>query len=248
MKTARRRILFAVGCLAISLACFVAAQEKHDNPDMRQRLENRTERANEGIHAAEAEEGAGNANAGVAEILGATTENAAHTAEAWGRRFGLGAKTSFTVSLLVNFTGIALFIWLLLKAKLPQAFRERTAAIQKGIREAQAASADANRRLSDIEARLSKLDTEIAQIRQSAERDAAAEEERIRKTAEQDAQKIIEGAEAEIEAFARNARRELKGYAASLAVDLAGSRIRVDESTDRALVREFVGQLGKDSQ
>ena len=248
MKTIRRRVLFVVGCLAILLAGFAAAQEKQNSPDERQRLENRTQRADKGITAAEAEEGAGNANTGVAEILSATTENAAHTAEAWGRRFGLGAKTSFTVSLLVNFAGIALFIWLLLKAKLPQAFRERTAAIQKGIREAQAASADANRRLSDIEARLSKLDTEIAQIRQSAEREAAAEEERIRKAAESDAQKIIEGAEAEIEAFARNARRELKGYAASLAVDLAGRRIQVDEPTDRALVHEFVGQLGKDGQ
>ena len=191
---------------------------------------------------------AGNANAGVAEILSATTEKAAHTAEGWGSKLGLSPGASFAVSLGVNFAGIALFIWVLLKTKLPQAFRERTAAIQKGIREAQAASADANRRLSDIEARLSKMDAEVAEIRQSAEREAAAEEERIRKAAEHDAQKIVEGAEAEIQAFARNARRELKGYAASLAVDLAGRRIKVDESTDRALVREFVGQLGKDGQ
>lgn len=196
---------------------------------------------------ASAEE-AGNANAGVAEILSATTEKAAHTAEGWGSKLGLSPGVSFAISLGVNFAGIALFIWVLLKSKLPQAFRERTAAIQKGIHEAQAASADANRRLGDIEARLSKLDTEIADIRQSAEREAAAEEERIRKAAEHDAQKIVEGAEAEIQALARNARRELKGYAASLAVDLAGRRIKVDEPTDRALVREFVGQLGKDGQ
>jgi len=46
----------------------------------------------------------------------------------------------------------------------------------------------------------------------------------------------------------RNAQRELKGYAASLAVDLAGRQIRVDDATDHVLVREFVGRLGKDGQ
>ncbi len=58
----------------------------------------------------------------------------------------------------------------------------------------------------------------------------------------------MQAAETEITAIARNARRELKGYAASLAVDLAARRIRVDEPTDHALVREFVDQLGKDGK
>lgn len=191
---------------------------------------------------------AGNANAGVAEILTATTEKAAHSAEGWGRRLGLGKDASFAISLAANFAGIVLFCWALLKSRLPQAFRERTATIQKGIREAQTASADASRRLSEIEVRLGKLDAEVAEIRQTAERDEAAEEERIRQAAEQDKQKIVESAETEIEAIARNARRELKGYAAALAVDLAAREIRVDESTDHALVREFVGQLGKDGE
>jgi len=40
----------------------------------------------------------------------------------------------------------------------------------------------------------------------------------------------------------------LKGYAAALAVDLASRKIKVDEPTDKALVREFVDQLGKDGK
>jgi F-type H+-transporting ATPase subunit b len=193
-------------------------------------------------------ESGGGANAGVAEILANTTESAAHKAESWGSRLGLGKDVSFGISLAVNFAGIVLFCWVLLKSRLPQAFRERTVAIQKGIRDAEAASADASRRLTEIEARLGKLDSEVAEIRQSAEHEAAAEEERVRQAAEQDKQRIIQGAEAEIEAMARNAQRELKGYAASLAVDLAGRQIHVDDSTDHVLVREFVGQLGKDGQ
>lgn len=231
----RWRALLAVSLFAFLLAGAVSAQEA-------------TAPAAQTGQSSEAAAGqeSNNANAGVANILTNTTEQAAHTAETWGQRLGLGPGLSFTISLAVNFAGIVLFCWVLLKTRLPQAFRERTATIQKGIREAQAASADATRRLSDIEARLSKLDTEVEEIRHAAERDAAAEEERIRQAAEHDKQRIIEGAEAEIDAIARNARRELKGYAATLAVDLAASRIRVDEPTDHALVREFVDQFGKD--
>lgn len=197
---------------------------------------------------AASEPGAGDANAGVSAILTKTTEQAAHSSEKFGNKLGLGPDLSFWLSILLNFGGVAAVVYVILKSKLPQAFRDRTVAIQKGIKEAQAASADAARRLGDIESRLSKLGSEVAEIRASAEREAAAEEERIRQSAEEDKQKVVQAAEAEIAAIARNARRELKGYAASLAVDLAGREIRVDEPTDQALVRDFVGQLGKDGK
>ena len=191
---------------------------------------------------------AGDANKGVAQILAKTTDQSAHSAETWGRKLGLGPAVSFAISLALNFAGIALFVYLLVRSKLPQAFRDRTAAIKKGIQEAQAASADATRRLTDIEVRLSRLDSEVEEIRRSAEQEAAAEEERILQAAQGDKQKVVEAAEAEIQAIARNARRELKGYAASLAVDLAARRIHVDEPTDHALVRDFVDRLGKDGE
>ena len=233
MSKLRRRYLVGLAVLFFFLAGTAFAQEASEHS------------AANSQPSEAADANAGNANAGVAEILTKTTEEAAHTAESWGRRLGLGKDASVGISLAVNFIGIVLFCWVLMKSRLPQAFRERTATIQKGIREAQAASADASRRLGEIEVRLGKLDAEVAEIRQTAERDETAEEERIRQAAEQDKQKIIESAETEIEAIARNARRELKGYAAALAVDLAARDIRVDESTDNALVREFVGQLGK---
>ncbi len=194
------------------------------------------------------ESGPTNPNAGVGEILAKTSEQAASTSEKWGRKLGIGPDLSFGISLFLNFAGVAFVCYVLMKSKLPQAFRERTAAIQKSIKEAQAASADATRRLSDIEARLARLDTEVETIRATAEREAAAEEEHIRQAAEEDKQKVVQAAETEITAIARNARRELKSYAASLAVDLASRNIRVDEPTDHSLVREFVDQLGKDGQ
>jgi F-type H+-transporting ATPase subunit b len=188
------------------------------------------------------------ANAGIGDILAKTTEQAAHTAEKWGHSLGIGPKASFSLSVGFNFLALFMICYVLLKSKVPQAFRERTLSIQKGIREAQAASADAARRLTDIEARLGKMDVEVEQIRAAAEREAVAEEARIRQAAEEDKKKVVQTAEAEIDAITRNARRELKGYAASLAVDLAGRQLRIDDSTDHALIREFADQLGKDGK
>lgn len=190
----------------------------------------------------------GGANDSIAMILEQTSERGAHSAEKWGRKLGIGPYASFAISLALNFAGVALFFYILFRSSLPKAFRDRTEAIRKGIREAQAASAEATRRLTDIEERLSKLDNEIAAIRSTAEQESAQEENRIHVAAEEDTRKVLEAAETEITAIARNARRELKAYAADLAVDLASRRIHVDDSSDKALVRDFVDQLGRDGR
>ncbi len=165
-----------------------------------------------------------------------------------GGYIGIGPHGMYWVSLCANFVILALFFWMLLKSKLPHMFRDRTTAIQKALKEAQAASAEASRRLADIEARLSKLDVEVNEIRAGAEREAAAEEQRVREAAEEDKRKVVDSAEAEIAAIARTARHDLKSFAASLAVDIASRKIKVDDNTDQALVRNFVSHLGKDGE
>ena len=132
------------------------------------------------------------------------------------------------------------------KKNLPAVFRNRTASIQQAMAEARAASEDANRRLADIESRLSRLDSEIAtcalprkkkpQPKKSASRAATADE----------MQKVVESAEQEIAAAAKNARRELRAYAANLVVSLAEKQIKVDAATDQALVQGFAKRLASD--
>ena len=165
-----------------------------------------------------------------------------------GRMIGIGPHGMYWVSLAINFVVLAAFFWMLLKSKLPQMFRDRTTSIQKALTEARAASAEASRRLGDIEARLAKLDVEVSEIKAGAERESAAEEERMRSAAEEDKRKVVDAAEAEIAAIARSARHDLKGFAAALAVDIASHKIKVDNNTDQALVREFVTRLGKDGE
>jgi F0F1-type ATP synthase membrane subunit b/b' len=112
------------------------------------------------------------------------------------------------------------------------------------MQEAQKAGEQARRRLAEIESRLMKLDVEIGMMRDTAEKEAAAEEARIQAAAEEDARKMLESAQLEIAAALKAARRELTAYAADLAVGLAQQQIHVDAATDQSLVRNFAGQLG----
>lgn len=163
------------------------------------------------------------------------------------RHAGLNLQQSYWLSVLLNFVVIiAVVVWAGRKF-LPGAFRDRTAAIQKAMQEAQQASEEARRRLAEIESRLMKLDVEIRAMRDAAEKEGAAEEARIKAAAEEDARKIVTSAEQEIAAAAKAARRQLTAYAADLAVGLAQKQIHVDSATDQALVRNFGGQLGASS-
>jgi F-type H+-transporting ATPase subunit b len=163
------------------------------------------------------------------------------------RLTGLNLRQSYWLSMALNFAVIAgVLIWAGRKY-LPGMFRDRTAAIQKAMQEAQKASEEARRKLAEIESRLQKLDVEIGMMRDSAEKEGAAEEARMQAAAEEDARKIIASSEQEIAAAAKAARRQLTAHAADLAVGLASKQIRVDAATDQALVRNFAAELGSAS-
>ncbi len=157
---------------------------------------------------------------------------------------GLDLRKAYWLSMVTNFVVIAALIVWAGRKYLPGLLRDRTAAIQKAMQEAQKASAEARHKLAEIEARLMKLDAEIEVIRDAAAKEGAAEAERIKAAAEEDARKIVAAAEQEIAAAAKAARRQLTAHAADLAVGLAQKQIRVDAATDQSLVRNFAGQLG----
>ena len=155
----------------------------------------------------------------------------------------LSPNGGYWVGIFFDFAILALLIAVMLKKNLPSMFRTRTQSIQRGILEARKASEEANRRLAEIEARLGKLDAEIAALRTAAEQETATEEKRIQAAAELDARRMLENAAAEIAAAAKVARRELKAFTADLAVGLAERRIQVDAPTDQEIVRAFTREL-----
>ena len=160
---------------------------------------------------------------------------------------GLNLQQAYWMSVLLNFVVIAAVILWAARKYAPGMFRDRSAAIQKAMQEAQMASEEARRRLAEIESRLMRLDGEIGMMRDSVEKEGEAEEARIQAAAQEDARKIVASAEQEIAAAAKAARRQLTAYAADLAVGLAQKQIKVDAGTDQALVRNFSSQLGSEN-
>ena len=150
------------------------------------------------------------------------------------------AGTAFEV---LNFVILAALMGWLLARLLPKTFRNRTSVIQKQLVDARSATEEANARLNNVEARLGKLDGEIAALRTQAERDAAAEGERMRASVEEEKAKILAAAEQEIATATTQARRQIQTFAAELAIDQAAKKLVVSAETDRLLVQEFARRL-----
>ena len=145
----------------------------------------------------------------------------------------------------INFAIVAgVIIWVFGKL-LPPVFRKRAEAVSSAITNATSAKAAAEAQLRDAETRLANLQKEVAELNAFAERESAAEVERLRALTQSDVQKIAAAAKAEIEAAERAARLELKALAANLAVAGAESLL-VKQLTPKAqgsLISNFVKNL-----
>jgi len=160
-----------------------------------------------------------------------------------GKMFGMDAEQAATSFEIFNFAILAiLLVWLLVKT-LPKTFRNRSGVIQKQLVDARTATEEAAMRMSGVEARLSKLDEQIAAMRAQAEKDSAADERRIKASVEEEKQKILTAAEQEIVSATTLARRQLQQYAAELAIDQAAQKLVVSAETDRLLVQAFANRL-----
>ena len=240
MRTARK--IFALSVLSLLLAAgtrlSLRAQEPAPSPSQPQ-PGSEPARVGPGRQLAhESREAAGQEKDEMAEFK----ESA--SVRAIAKLTGLNLQQSYWLSIILNFAVIAIVIVWAGRKFLPGIFRDRTAAIQKAMLEAQKASEEARAKLAEIEARLGRLSAEITAMRDAAEKEGSAEVTRIEAAAKDDAHKIVVSAEQEIAAAAKAARRQLTAHAADLAVGLAQKQIRVDAATDQALVRNFAGQLG----
>ena len=166
----------------------------------------------------------------------------AHAAEEGG---AAGAGTAQELFKWINFALWAgAFLWLCLK-KGPRFFRRRAEEIGSAITKAGSAKSAADAQLREAETKLENLQTEVAELRAFADREAAAEVERIRTATRSDMEKIAAAAKAEIAAAERAARLELKALAAKLAVEGAESLLakQLTSQTQAGLISNFVKSL-----
>jgi F-type H+-transporting ATPase subunit b len=163
---------------------------------------------------------------------------AAEQANKWGSLLVIGR--SFNLLLV-----IAVLVWALRKP-LAAFFAQRTQAIHEQLAEAQEARRAAEARVAELESRMSRLDDELKEIKQNAEREAQEEYARLSVMAEQDVNKIIDRARQEIDGLTRAAQKELKSHIAELSVQLAEENIRKEiTDVDRGRIfTKFVTRLG----
>jgi F-type H+-transporting ATPase subunit b len=163
-----------------------------------------------------------------------------------GAKLGMSPERASSVFTLINLAVLVVLVgWFLVKT-LPKTFQNRNDALQKHLVEARNASQEANSRLGSVEARLSKLDEQIATMRSQAEKEAQLEEQRMKASVEEEKKKILEAAEQEISVATNQARRQIQQYAADLAIEQAAKKLVVSAETDRLLVQEFARRLGAD--
>jgi F-type H+-transporting ATPase subunit b len=151
----------------------------------------------------------------------------------------IDVETAATGFEYINFAVIVLAIGIPLFKVLPKALRKRSETLSHDLESARTATADANARLTAVEAKLAGLDAEINAIRKQVEGEMVEDEARSKALVEEETARIVKAAEQEIVIAQAQAQRGLKQFAADLAIDRAMSRLTLDADTDRALIAEF---------
>jgi len=136
--------------------------------------------------------------------------------------------------------------WLFVKV-LPPVFRRNADNISSAVTKATAAKLEAERKLKEAAAKFAQLEQEVAEFRTLAQKDAAAELDRLRGLTKVDVEKIQIAAKAEIEAAERAARVELKALAAKLAVDRAESLLakELTPAVQENMISHFLESLDR---
>ncbi len=139
---------------------------------------------------------------------------------------------------------VVVLLWLFRKV-LPPIFRRKADIISEAIAKSAAAKAEAERQLKEAAVKLTRLEQEVNAFRATAQKEAQAELERLRKLTQLDVEKIGHAAKAEIEAAERSARIALKALAAKLAVDGAESLVarQMTPAVQDSLIHNFVQSL-----
>jgi F-type H+-transporting ATPase subunit b len=124
-------------------------------------------------------------------------------------------------------------------------FHRKADSISDAITKATAAKSEAEKQLKEAAAKLAGLEQEVQHFREQAQKESAAELDRLRAMTKIDAEKISAAANAEVEAAERSARVELKALAAKLAVDQAESLVagELTPAVQEAMINHFVQRL-----
>jgi F-type H+-transporting ATPase subunit b len=161
----------------------------------------------------------------------------------------LHLKLDTTVDLLlgINFAIIFFAIATPLTRTMPKVIRKRSQTLSHDLRNARQATADAQIRMSAVEAKLAGLGEEIKKLSAQVEQESLEDEKRIKAALVEESARIVAAAEQEINMAVTQAKRGLRSFAADLAIGQAEKQITLSPETDRALIAEFVAGVAGDA-
>jgi ATP synthase F0 subunit b len=148
---------------------------------------------------------------------------------------------------VINFiVFVAIMIYVLRnKIGIGKVFDDRAASIRKELDKAKIEKEEAERKLAEVEARLSKLDEEVAKMRAEADLEADREATRIREAAANEADKIKQMAAREIAGAMKEARAELRSFVAENSVAMAEALIKreLKPEDNTRMLNKYVDEL-----
>ena len=158
---------------------------------------------------------------------------------------GVGIPWGEILKQAVNFAILAGVLVYFLRKPVSSFLQERSDLLRKSIDDAAKARAEAREKLSAIEARIARLNDEIAQMSAKMDAEAAAEAQHIRETATSEIARIRAQAEFAGEQEVKKAREDLRREAAELTARAAEELVRKTLSPeDQArLVRENIEKI-----
>jgi len=159
----------------------------------------------------------------------------------------LNLETTITLLLGINFAIIFFAVGIPLVRIMPKIIRKRSQTLSQDLQTARAATADAQSRLSAVEAKLAGLGEEMQKFRAQVEQDSLEDEKRIKASLSEESARIVAAAEQEISVAAVQIRRGLRDFAADLAIEQASKQIALTPETDRAIIAEFVAGVSADT-
>lgn len=175
----------------------------------------------------------GSAARGIATAL---APEGAHAADAHHAFLGVPDLVWKTLNLALF---LALLVYLLRKP-IAKFFGDRRGEVAATLERAEQNRARAEALAAELGEKVSRLESELAELRAKAERDARADQEALLAEADAEAKKLVERTRHEIESRVRAARAELTAYAGDLSIDLARDLLEKSVTADdqRRLLQE----------
>lgn len=148
-----------------------------------------------------------------------------------------------------KFINLAIFVALLtyiLKKPLSQTFKAKREVIRAELIKAEEERRAALEKLTETEAKLAGLNTEVATIREKAAQEAATEKSRIAEQTAADINKLQQQADSEIKRTAQQTTNELRKFSAEESIRLAEEMIKnkINADADARIVKTNIQSIG----